>query len=160
MDSTLPPIRSDVVAAQSAPRPTPVPPRIQFSEVLARGATTLVQGAESAVTSLPGAPLVATALRGGPSVPAMQPSHPVTTPEGPGAGAAGTLGGGLTGAGAGSAGTGTSGIDQTLAQSQDMNMYYLQIQEQVNQENRTFSTLSNVLKAEHDTVKTAIGNIR
>ena len=37
---------------------------------------------------------------------------------------------------------------------------YLQIQEQVNAQNRTFSTLSNVLKAEHDTVKTAIGNIR
>ena len=38
--------------------------------------------------------------------------------------------------------------------------YNLEIQERVNAENRTFSTLSNVLKAEHDTVKTAIGNIR
>jgi hypothetical protein len=41
-----------------------------------------------------------------------------------------------------------------------MNLYFLQIQEAVNQENRTYSALSNVLKAEHDTVKNAIGNIR
>jgi hypothetical protein len=41
-----------------------------------------------------------------------------------------------------------------------MNLYYLQIQEEVDAQNRQFSTYSNVLKAEHDTVKTAIGNIR
>ena len=34
------------------------------------------------------------------------------------------------------------------------------IQEAVNAQNRSFTTLSNVLKAQHDTVKTAIGNIR
>ena len=37
---------------------------------------------------------------------------------------------------------------------------YLQLQEQISAENRQFSTLSNVLKARHDTVKNAIGNIR
>jgi hypothetical protein len=41
-----------------------------------------------------------------------------------------------------------------------MNHYSLQIQEAVNAQNRSFTALSNVLKAEHDTVKTAIGNIR
>ena len=41
-----------------------------------------------------------------------------------------------------------------------MNLYYLQVQEAVNAQNRSFTTLSNVLKAQHDTVKTAIGNIR
>ena len=39
-------------------------------------------------------------------------------------------------------------------------IYYLQVQESVNAQNRSFTTLSNVLKAQHDTVKTAIGNIR
>ena len=53
----------------------------------------------------------------------------------------------------------TSGIDGSLAQSQQQNLYYLQIQQQVNQQDRSFSTLSNVLKSEHDTMKTAIGNI-
>jgi hypothetical protein len=30
----------------------------------------------------------------------------------------------------------------------------------VNAQNRSYTALSNVLKAEHETVKTAIGNIR
>lgn len=51
-------------------------------------------------------------------------------------------------------------VDGALAQSQEMNLYYLRIQEQVNAENRSFTTMSNVMKAEHETVKTAIGNIR
>ena len=52
------------------------------------------------------------------------------------------------------------GLDGSLQQSQDMNLYYLQVQEQVNQQNRSFTTISNVMKAQHDTVKNAIGNIR
>ena len=63
---------------------------------------------------------------------------------------------GLTQGGYGEGGN----LESSLQQSQEMNLYYLQIQEAVNAQNRSFSTLSNVLKAEHDTVKTAIGNIR
>jgi hypothetical protein len=55
---------------------------------------------------------------------------------------------------------GGGGIDASLQQAQEMNLYYLQIQQHVQQQNQTFSTLSNVMKAEHDTVKNAIGNIR
>jgi hypothetical protein len=59
-------------------------------------------------------------------------------------------------------GTGTDavGIEGSLAHSQEMNLYFLQVQEQVNAQNRSFTALSNVLKAQHDTVKTAIGNLR
>jgi hypothetical protein len=39
-------------------------------------------------------------------------------------------------------------------------MYMLTIQQKVQQDNQQFTTLSNVMKAQHDTVKTAIGNIR
>jgi hypothetical protein len=84
-----------------------------------------------------------------------------------GSAAQGAVGGALTSAtgapGAsigGAADPAASGIESSLQQSQEMNLYYLQIQEAVNAQNRSFSTLSNVLKAEHDTVKTAIGNIR
>jgi hypothetical protein len=45
-------------------------------------------------------------------------------------------------------------------QSQDFNLQFLQLQEGLSQENRRFSTLSNVLKARHDTSKTVIQNIR
>jgi hypothetical protein len=51
-------------------------------------------------------------------------------------------------------------VEGALAQSQEFNLYYLQLQEQLSAENRSFSAMSNVLKTRHDTVKNAIGNIR
>ena len=77
----------------------------------------------------------------------------MSRPEGP-------TGAGTSGGTTGTGGAGEGGIEGSLQQAQEMNLYYLQIQEQVNAQNRSFTTLSNVLKAEHDTVKTAIGNIR
>jgi len=62
--------------------------------------------------------------------------------------------------GAGGAGGEGANVEASLAQSQEMNLYFLQVQEAVNAQNRSFTALSNVLKAQHDTVKTAIGNIR
>jgi hypothetical protein len=166
MDNRIPPYRPDVVvSAQSVPRPTPKPPRVDFSQVLARGASGIVAGAEAALTMLPGGPLVAVALRGAGGTPMSTPmsaqgnvgvggASSSSAPEGPG------VSGTATGTNTGTAGTPTDGgIQSTLQQSQEMNMYYLQIQEQVNAQNRTYSALTNVLKAEHDTVKTAIGNI-
>ena len=162
MEAKVSPFRPDVVAVTSAPRPTPTPVRVNFADVLAKGAKGLVAGAEAALNVLPGGPLVAVALRG--ATGSTTATHTLSAggsgmggmsrPEGPGATSGGTPGtGGTTGAGEG-------GVESSLQQAQQMNMYYLQIQEQVNAQNRTFSTLSNVLKAEHDTVKTAIGNIR
>jgi hypothetical protein len=54
---------------------------------------------------------------------------------------------------------GDGGIQASLMQSQQMNLYFIQVQQQVDAQNRTFTTLSNVLKTENDTVKNAIGNI-
>lgn len=171
MDSPSITARPDVAVATSAPRVTPRPGGVQFKEVLSRS---LIRSAETAMRVLPGGPLMALAVRGGagavPSIGVpLNPLHggaPLATrsanlaPEGPGGGgAAGTTvsAGGLTGA-AGDPAAG--GLESSLAQSQEMNLYYLQIQEAVNAQNRSFTALSNVLKAEHDTVKTAIGNIR
>lgn len=164
MDNRLPPFRPDVVATASAPRPTPAPPKVPFAQVLAGAGRSIVAGAQSAVGMLPGGPMLAVATRGG-GVPMSQPmfangSGPSVSvaPEGPGPRGTGV---GMTGTGgAGVGGAGTGGVESSLAQAQEMNLYYLQIQEQVNQQNRVFSTLSNVMKAEHETVKTAIGNIR
>ena len=168
MSNGIPPVRSDVVTVPSAARPTPAPVRVSFGEILAKGASTLVQGAEAAMEVLPGGPLVAAALRGGtsnmgPSTPMMSSglgSHPNTVnAEGPSAVGGSSVGGGFgTGTGTGTGTTG--GIDQSLQQSQEMNMYFLQIQQEVNQQNQTFTTLSNVMKSEADTIKNAIGNLR
>jgi hypothetical protein len=155
MDHRVSPVRPNIVRIESAPRPTPTPTRIRFTDVLARGARGLVRGAELAAQNLPGGPLMAVAVRGGlPPVPSALPGggalNGAHVPEGPSATAGGA---GLTGAGG-------DGIESSLVQSQELNLYYLQVQEQVNAQNRSFTTLSNVLKAQHDTVKTAIGNIR
>jgi hypothetical protein len=185
MDSPSIASRPDVTVATTQPRVTPTPARGAFKQVLAQS---LVRGAETAMKMLPGAPLMAVALRGGNGhslgVPMSGVGSPVrgggaASPEGPGGaalrslplGAAsagiGGVGGGISGNGmsgatgpTGQPGVEGAGIESSLQQSQEMNLYYLQIQESVNAQNRSFTTLSNVLKAEHDTVKTAIGNIR
>jgi hypothetical protein len=158
METRSIPNRPDVVIAPTSPRVTPTPPRAaRFGEVLSN---TVVRSAEAAVRSLPGSPMMALAVRGGavgvPATTLARTGSPL--PEGPTTSAAGGLPGGLGAPGAG--GTESANIESSLQQSQEMNLYYLQVQEQVNAENRSFTTLSNVLKAEHDTVKTAIGNIR
>jgi hypothetical protein len=158
MDSSIsstPPVRPDVVSVETTARPTA--PKVAFSEVLSGGARALVGGAQSVVNALPGSPLMALAVRPGTS--AALPSVTSVSPEGPGGAVPGTVGG-TSAVAAGSTGsTGSDGISQTLAQDQEMNLYYLQIQEQVNAQNRTYSALSNVIEVEHNTAKTAIGNI-
>jgi hypothetical protein len=157
MDNVIAPVRPDVVSISTAPRPTPTPVRVQFSEVLAGSARALVRGAQAVVRALPGAPLMAVAVRGGSSVatsssltlggPSPVSLQPGTSPEGPG-GAAASSGGAIDG-----------GLESSMAQAQEMNLYYLQVQEQVNAQNRTFTALSNVMEVEHNTAKSAIGNI-
>ena len=184
MDSPTISSRPDVTVATTAPRVTPTPERGVFKKVLTQS---LVRGAETAMKVLPGGPLMALAVRGGGGpgafgVPMTGTGSPLRSgggaPEGPGGASVrgGAVGGALqsvgngalasaTGAQPGGAGTGAAGaegggLESSLQQSQEMNLYYLQIQEAVNAQNRSFTALSNVLKAEHDTVKTAIGNIR
>ena len=173
MDSSSISARPDVTVATTQPRVTPTPNRGAFKQVLANG---LVRGAETAMKVLPGGPLMAVAVRGvGGSgalgVPVNGIGSSTMSASGPGSintsastlASAGLSATGIAGSTTGAAGTGapTDGsLESSLQQSADMNLYYLKIQEDVNAQNRTFSTLSNVLKAEHDTVKTAIGNIR
>lgn len=62
-------------------------------------------------------------------------------------------------AGAGEAGS----MDQVRAmnaESQAFQMEYLQIQQQVQDDNRRFSLLTNVMRSHHETTKSAIQNIR
>jgi len=171
MDSPSIASRPDVTVATSQPRVTPTPARGAFKQVLAQS---LVRGAETAMKVLPGGPLMAVAIRGGgaqgaalgvPMTGIGSPLRPGGAPEGPGGAALRpvSVGGvvpGLGGGATGQPGVEGGGLESSLQQSQDMNLYYLQVQEAVNAQNRTFTALSNVLKAEHDTVKTAIGNIR
>jgi hypothetical protein len=153
----------DVIATESAARVTP-PSGVPFREMVTRGAGAILRGAEAAISSLPGAPIVAAAVRRSPNrastplgasgaVGLGAPRLPMTggTAENPALGS--------PPAGSGPGGEGSS-VEGALAQSQEFNLYYLQLQEQLSAENRAFSAVSNVLKTRHDTVKNAIGNIR
>jgi hypothetical protein len=170
--------RPDVVMIESASRPTPTPVRVSFGQVLAAGANGLVQGAELVAGNLPGSPIVAAALRAG-GTPSL--ADPFTTrsgtiasgaAEGPtGVGVSGLASGSLasltgalgTAAGSSAAGASaadpTGAIDSSLQQSAQMNLYYLQVQQEVDAQNRSFTALSNVLKTEHDSAKAAIQNV-
>lgn len=158
-------LRSDLTTVPTTARPTPSE-GVAFRDVVGRGAQVLAAEAQSAVIRLPGGPLLAAAVRPGPTM----PGHVSAVP---GALAGGASGGGAPGGASGSAsaaaeGPGAGGlpgapatsVESQLAASQDMNLYYLQLQEAMSAENRSYSACSNVLKARHDTVKNAIGNIR
>jgi len=69
---------------------------------------------------------------------------------------------GAAGAAAGAAGGETDLLAATRAlqqQNQSANLEYLQLQENMQRENREFTTLSNVMKVKHDSAKAAIQNI-
>lgn len=124
---------------RSSGRASPEPADRRFRGVLHDGAVALLAGVESATSVLPGGAIVSAAVRGATS--------------------AGTAGGG---SGVGSSGGGEAGrsIEDALTQQTDTQMQYIELQQRMQEENRRYSTLSNVLKARHETAKTAIGNIR
>ena len=151
-----------VTATPSAARVTAAPGQ-PFKAVMSAGANAILSGAEQAVTRLPGGPILAAAFRPGPSdfgpaqhTPASAAAAGSFTPEG-GGGTAGTApGAAISGAGAGENG----GVEAALNQSANQNLYFIEVQERISAESRSYSAISNVLKARHDTVKNAIGNIR
>src|SRR5262252_3128923 len=117
MDTNAISTRPGVSTVTTAPRPTPKPVRVHFSEVLAKS---VVSGAESVVRALPGGPTMAIALRGGSASVPMSPmslTRPTSagaaplTPEGPGGAAPGA--GATPGVTPGAAGTGDGGIEQS-----------------------------------------------
>jgi hypothetical protein len=160
---------TDVLATATAARVTPAPAR-PFQQVMSASSAAIINGAEAAVSHLPGGSILAAAMRpsggGVGSYGASFASLSPTGPTGTAAAALGTTGVGATGiAGTGIGATGTTGtgdpsMQQMMSQDADQNMYYLQLQEQMSEESRGYSAISNVLKARHDTMKNAIGNIR
>ena len=121
-------------------RVTAEPAEAEFRGLLRGGADALLSGVESAARVLPGGSVVSAAV--------------------------GALGDALgSGSGSGSAGAsgssgGAGGMDDVLSRSALQQMELLELQARMQDENARFTTLSNVLKAEHETAKTAIGNIR
>jgi hypothetical protein len=66
-----------------------------------------------------------------------------------------------------SSSTGSDASGQLMAATQQMqetqmsfNLQYLQLQNQIQNENRQYTMVSNIMKTKHDTVKNSISNIR
>jgi cell division protein FtsB len=51
-------------------------------------------------------------------------------------------------------------LGELCQMSMKFNMQYLQLQSQMQNENRQYTTVSNVMKTKHDTAKNSISNIR
>ena len=153
-----------VSGSPSAARVT-APAGQPFSSMMSAGASAILSGAEQAVTRLPGGPILAAALR--PTAAGAGPAA-MTAPSAAGAGTASGVGSltpegsaGTAGIGSGPTGAdGGGGVEAALNQSANQNMYFIELQERISAESRNYSAISNVLKARHDTVKNAIGNIR
>lgn len=144
--------RSNVNVAPTAARTT-APPARPFRQLMQASAGAIVATAEQAATRLPGGPILAAALRSSSGQPTLPGSH--AAPTGP----AGTSDPALTGSVL-SGSTPAGGLDSVLARNSDDNFRFLELQERISHESRTFTALSNVLKARHETVKNAISNIR
>lgn len=123
----------DVGVTSNEGRRTPAPVDRQFRAALGQSASALLSGVEASAPFIPGVGMVAAALS-----------------SGTGLGDAGV------GTGAGS----TGNIGDTLRYSSNQSMQYLELQQRISAEDRKYTTMSNVLKARHESAKSAINNIR
>jgi hypothetical protein len=132
-------------------------PSAPFRSVLAGGVSVLMTGAEVA-THVVGGPVLAAAVHD---------ARIGATNAIAGAGPAGAGGptpaasAGMAGATAATGGNAeTASMEAMMQQGQMSNLQLLALQEQVQQENQQFTTVSNVMRAKHDTAKAAVSNIR
>lgn len=167
IDRIAGPPAMNVAFAQTTARPTPTPdrPSVSFAAVMAAVGSTLAKGASAAVSVLPGGSQIAAATRGAAtpmvSGAAAGPLGGGLSPQGP------TLSGGGVSLGSGVIGssgtTGTGGLVSTgdpVADMQAQQLQLINLQVQIQSSSQQFSTMSNVLNAEHQAAMGAIQNIR
>jgi hypothetical protein len=145
---------STMIVGEQTERKTPRAERRSFGGLVGQAADLTLRGVEVGAT-LVGGPLVGAAVHG--------VRAGVATVAGSATPATGVPGGPTGPLGDGGAAGEQSTLDQVRGmqeQAQEFNLQFLALQEEVQQENRRFSTVSNVLKAKHETAKAAIGNIR
>jgi hypothetical protein len=130
-------------------------PATPFRSVLAGGVSLLMSGAEVA-THVVGGPVLAAAVHD---------ARVGATSTIAGTAAAGPAGlasppAALAAAAGASGSPATANVDTLMQQGLASNQQLLALQMQVQQENQRFTTVSNVMRAKHDTAKAAVSNIR
>ena len=166
---------NSVIVDATRPRQTEQP-TTPFRDLLTGGVSVLMGGAAVA-THVMGAPRLAAAITGAESRATAALGSPLpgalgnrvmtaaTTPFGGGSPATSTSSTSASSAAPGLAGAGSDSSDLATMQamqreSQVFNMQLLGLQDQVQQDSQRFTTLSNVMRAKHDTAKAAVSNIR
>ncbi|MCA9581226.1 MAG: hypothetical protein KC416_05490 [Myxococcales bacterium] len=132
--------RPAVTLSTTTPRETPRSPTGKFRGVLDQGTGVLVDSVEAASTMIPGGTVVSAAVRasrGGAEL-GDQASRSAIGPSPSGA---------------------SSTVDASAGWADD-SLRLIMLQQQIQAENRQYTTMSNVLKAKHETAKNAIGNMR
>jgi hypothetical protein len=130
-------------------------PATPFRDILATSVGVLASGAQVA-TGVVAGPLAAAAVRQvGLSAQRGIEGHPVQA-------AVGVTGGldGTTASAAAGGGNDLASMQAMQQEGQVFNMQLLALQNEVQQDNQRFSTVSNLMRARHDTAKSAISNIR
>ncbi|MFH1435576.1 MAG: hypothetical protein ABIJ56_07645 [Pseudomonadota bacterium] len=151
---------SEIISVhQSLPRQTPERKSPTFAQVLSRSSAILLDVVDGASSVLPGGGMLSAAVRAGKG---MHEAGSTALAASTGTGVDPTAPAGMS---TGPAADGeVSGEYSEFWKMQEegrlMNLEYLKIQESLSRSNRTFSTLSNILKARHETTRTAINNIR
>ena len=126
-------------------------PATPFRSVLAGSVSMLMRGAEVA-THVVGGPILAAAVRD------ARVGTAAAIGGAPVGGPAGIGGATVPGAGAPTAGANT--VEAMMSDGQASNMQLLALQQHIQQENQVFTTVSNVMRAKHDTAKAAVSNVR
>jgi hypothetical protein len=144
---------------------------------LGRTASVIGQGAGMAAPFVPGAATLSAAvtslgaLKSSAGQMGAQGSNAIGLGGGSGVGTSGVSGssslpgmGGDAVASAAGGGDSSSQLMQATREMQELNMsfnmQYLQLQQKMQQDNRQFTMLSNIMKTKHDTAKNAISNVR
>jgi len=150
-------VRRPDLAVQSrvtTPRTTEAPAADRFREALGRSAGQLVAGVEQVASFVPGGPVVTAAIRG-----AAGGAGGVGSSS-QGLSASPETSGGVTSGGA-TSGTGPEGSAAgSLADQSNQAMQLLELQHALAMEQQRVQTISNVMKARHDSNKAVIGNLR
>jgi hypothetical protein len=143
---------SSVQSRVTTPRATEAPAADRFREALGRSAGQLVAGVEQVASFVPGGPVVTAAIRGaagGTSGVGSSSQGLSASPE---------TSGGATSAGATSGAEGSA--VGSLADQSNQAMQLLELQHALAMEQQRVQTISNVMKARHDSNKAVIGNLR
>ena len=143
--------RATIASGPTRERQTQPTGATRFNDVLRRGGRVLLAAGQAALSTLPGGEVLCAAVRDGADAATGSEASRRSSGANPA-----TPGGGEA---SNSSGEGNYDLRDITQQSQEFNLMYLQLQEELGRENRRFSALSNVLKTRHETARSVISNI-